>query len=57
MVLADQLVEWLLAIPEVHSSNPVIGKTYIEYLFTFNCIEKMKIKKTEAGNGPLNKIN
>ena len=22
------------------------------YLFTVNCIEKMKIKKKEAGNGP-----
>ena len=26
-------------------SNPVIGKIYIENLFTLNCIEKTKIKK------------
>ena len=25
-VVVAQLVEWLLLIPEVHSSNPVIGK-------------------------------
>ena len=25
-----QLVEWSLLTPEVHSSNPVIGKFYIE---------------------------
>ena len=48
-----QLVEQLLAIPEVHSSNPVIGKTYIEYLFTFNCIEKMKIKKKRGRELPI----
>ena len=42
MVVA-QLVEQLLPIPEV------IGKIYIEHLFTVNCIEKTKIKKKEAG--------
>ena len=36
---------------EVCSSNPVIG----EILFIINCIEKKKIKKKEAGNGPLKK--
>ena len=25
---------------------------FIEHLFTVNCIEKTKIKKKEAGNGP-----
>ena len=37
-----QLVEWLLAILEVCSSNPVMGKIYIEQFFTVNCIEKTK---------------
>ena len=43
-----QLVEWSLSIPEVRSLNPVIGKIYVEYLFTLfaiNCIEKTKINK------------
>ena len=31
--------------------NPVIGKIYIEHVFTVNCIEKTKIKEKEAGNG------
>ena len=48
-VIVAQLVEWLLAIPEVRGSNPVIGKIYMEHLFPVNCIEKTKIKK-EAGN-------
>ena len=48
-----QLVEWLPTIPDVHGSNPVIGKIYIEHLFSVNCIEKTKIKKKEAGNCPL----
>ena len=51
-VVVAQLVEQSLAIPEVRGSNPVIGKIYIEHLFTVNCIEKTKIKKKEAGNGP-----
>ena len=42
--------------PEVHGSNPVIGKIYIEH-FTVNCIEKTKIKKKQAGNGPFFKKN
>ena len=52
-VVVAQLVEQLLPKPEVCSLNPVIGKNlYIEHLFTVNCIEKMKIKKKVAGNGP-----
>ena len=51
-VAVAQLVEQLLTIPEVRSSNPVIGKIYIEHWFTVNCIEKTKMKKKEAGNGP-----
>ena len=46
-----QLVERLLAIPEVHGLTPVIGKIYIEhlfvYLFIINCIEKTKINKRD----------
>ena len=54
MVVA-QLVEWLLPKPEVRGLNPVIGKLLyrtFNCLPTVNCIEKMKIKKKEAGNGP-----
>ena len=51
-VVVAQLVELSLPIPEVQVSNPVIGKIYIEHLFTFSCIEKTKIKKKEAENGP-----
>ena len=44
-VVVAQLVERLLPIPEVHSSNPVIGKNlfiyiYIEHLLTVNCVLK-----------------
>ena len=27
-------------------------QTFIKHLFTVNCVEKTKIKKKEAGNGP-----
>ena len=47
MVVA-QLVEWSLSIPEVRSSNPVIGKI-LYWTFTVNCIEKTKIKKKGPG--------
>ena len=40
-----RLVELSLPTPEVHSSNPVTANFCKEYLFTVNCIEKMKIKK------------
>ena len=40
-----QLTEQLLLWPEFHSSKPVIGKIYIEHLFTTNCFKKMKITK------------
>ena len=49
-----QLVEWLLPIAEVRSSNPVIGKNYIEH-FTVNCIEKTKIKEKRPGMAHFNK--
>ena len=49
MVVA-QLVEQSLPIPEVHGSNPVIGK------FTVNFIEKTKRKRKEADSGPFKKL-
>ena len=45
----------LVNVKNVHGSNPVIGKIYIEHKFTVNCIEKTKIKKNEAGNGHFKK--
>ena len=48
-VVVAQLVDRSLAIPEVRGSNPVIGKIYIEHLFTVNCIAKTKIKKKRPG--------
>ena len=39
MVVA-QLVEQPPPIPQVRSLNLVIGKIYIEHIFTVNCIEK-----------------
>ena len=50
-VVVPQLVERSLPTPEVHGSNPVIGKK-IHLMFSVNCIEKTKIKKKEAGIGP-----
>ena len=44
-----QLVEQTPLLPEVRGSNRVIGKNYIEHLFTFNYIEKMKTKKKRPG--------
>ena len=49
-----QFVEWSLQIPEVHGSNPVIGKN----IFILNiCLMstvywKDNNKEKEAGNGP-----
>ena len=51
MVVA-QLVEWLFPSPEVCSSNPVIGKIYIEHLLTLNCIEKHKNKEKRGREWP-----
>ena len=48
-VVVAQLVERSLAIPEDQGWNPVIGKIYIEHLFTVNCIEKTKLKKKRSG--------
>ena len=48
MVVA-QLVERSPLTPEIRGSNPVLGNTCIEHLFTVNCVEK---SEKEAGNGP-----
>ena len=39
------MVEPSFPIPEVRGSNLVIGKIYIEHLFTVNCIVKKKRQK------------
>ena len=49
VVAVAQLVERSLPKPEVHSSNPVVGKKFIEHLFTINYIEKKKLKKKRPG--------
>ena len=54
VVFVAQLVErWLLK-TEVTVRIQSSAK-FIEHLFTVNCIEKTKIKKKEAGNGPFKK--
>ena len=47
-----QLVERSLPRPEIGGSNRLIGKIYIEYLFSVNCYEKTEIKEKEDGNDP-----
>ena len=47
-VVEAMLVEQLLPIAEVRSSNPVIGKNLL-WIFTVNCIEKAKINKKRRG--------
>ena len=42
-VVVAQLVERSLPIPEVRGSNPVIGKIYIEHLFT--CLLSTVLKR------------
>ena len=54
-VVVAKLAQRPLSILEFCSLNPDIGKIYNEILFTVNCIEKTKINKKEAGNGPLQK--
>ena len=51
-VVVAQLVELSLLIPEVRGSNQVIGNNLLS-TYTANCIEKTKINKKEAENGPL----
>ena len=50
-VVLAQLVDWLLPIPEVRGSNPVIGKYYIEHLPSTD-----ENKEKDAGNGPFKKL-
>ena len=47
-VVVAKLVERSHPISAARSSNPVIGKIYIEYLFTVNCINKKQIKKNRG---------
>ena len=42
---------WILT-PEDQGSNPAISIFKKEFLFSFNCGDKTKIKKKEASNGP-----
>ena len=39
------LAEWLLLLPEVCGSNPVIGKFYNEHIYRKLSVKKMKMKK------------
>ena len=48
-VVVSQLGERSLLTPEVHSSNPVIGK---QPTLTITFIEKAKTNKKEFGTGP-----
>ena len=53
-VVVAQLVEWLITIPEVRGSNPVIGKKlYILDIYLLWTVHwKDENKEKEAGNGP-----
>ena len=42
---------------EVCSSNPVIGKIYIEHLGTVNCFETTKLKKKRPVMAHLKQLN
>ena len=58
-VVVAQLVERLLPIPEICSSNPVIGKIYIEHLFTClksTVLKRRKQMKKRLGMAHLKKI-
>ena len=50
-VVVVQLVERSLPTPEIHGSNPVIGKFY-KLLTVFNLYWKDENKEKEAGRGP-----
>ena len=49
VVVEVQWVDQSLLTTEIHSLKLVIGKFYIEHLFTVNCIVKTKIKKKMLG--------
>ena len=50
-VVVAQLVERSPPTPEIHGTNPVIGKllSVLFYLFNVNCVEKTKIYKKRQG--------
>ena len=49
-MVVTQLVEWLLPISEVLSSNPVIGKLYITYMVLSTVLKSQNnVKETENG--------
>ena len=50
-VVVAQLVERSLPIPEVHGSNPVIGKNYLYSTFV-SCQLCIENNEKEAGDGP-----
>ena len=54
-VVLAQLSKRSLPIPEVRSSNPVIGKVFIEY-FVLSTVMKRRNKEKESGDGPFFKI-
>ena len=55
-VVVTQLVERSLPTPEVHSSNPVIGKLFYQHLSVYcQLYWKDKNKEKEAGNGQFKK--
>ena len=45
LVVVAQLVERSLPIPKVRGSNPVIGKIYVEHLFTCLLLTVLKRQK------------
>ena len=53
-MIVAQLVEWLVPIPEVGGSNPIISKLYFSHILS-TVLKKTKIKKNEAGNGSFKK--
>ena len=55
-VVVPLLVEHSVTTPEVRGSKPVIGKLFLEHMFTVNCIEKANIEKNRPGMAHLKKI-
>ena len=51
-LVVTQLAEWLLPLPEVRASNPVICKFYAENDLLLT-VKKTKIKKTRGRNWPI----
>ena len=48
-VVVAQLVERLLATPEIRGSNPAIGKIYIEQCLLSTVLKRQKINKKRPG--------